>query len=361
MHPESARVIWSIISVGLLSIAGCQVPTVAHKATPARPAPPSLLEVGILQGHKDSINALAFTPDGRYLISAGYGDFSLRSWDVRTRKPIHSAATENRVKALVVSRSGEAVITGDAYGNVIFWGLTKGRLSPTRSVHNGEGQIQSLALSRNGRALAVGSYDRTVTVWDSTAGPLAKFTTEPGGSSVVAFSSTGKELVTAGQGPIFAVRDLSGKVLRALVVSKVNASSTITAIAYSPDGDHFATAHNESTHTLWDPRTWRETHNTYVTNAGTMAAAFSPDGKVLATAQHGSGVHLWDSATGREIGILKRHAGPVESIAFSPDGTLLATGSRDKTIRFWHSANLSTEPHLKTASKPKTARNFQPL
>ncbi len=352
MRSESVRRILSLAAAGLVCLAGCQARKTVLTFPATRPASPSLVEAGVLSGHKDSVNAMAFTPDGRYLVSAGYGDFSVRTWDVRQGKLIHSAATEHRVKSMVVSKSGEAVITGDVYGNVGFWSVSKGRLSRERSVHNGEGPIQSMALSRNGRTLAVGSHDRTVTVWDSLAGPKSRFVTEPGGSSVVAFSASGNELVTAGKGPIFAVRDLSGKVLRALVVSKVNASSEIVAVAYSRDGRHFATAHNESTHSLWNPATWREAHNTFVPNAATMAAAFSPDGRILATAQHGSGVHLWDSSTGREVGLLTKHTGPVESLAFSPDGKLLASGSRDRTIRLWRVQSTTTNAPTKTASVP---------
>jgi WD40 repeat protein len=203
-----------------------------------------------------------------------------------------------------------------------------------------------MALSPDGRTLAVGSHDRTVTLWSSADSPASQFETEPGGSSILAFSQNGKELVTAGQGAVFAVRDLAGRVLRALVVSKVNSNSAITAAAFSRGGRRFATAHNETTMSLWDPQSWKEIYNGFVRDAATMAAVFSPDGQVLATAQHGKGVHIWDSESGRLLAVAP-DSEPLESLAFSPDGRLLAAGRGDGVIRLW-----KTDTGIKMAGRP---------
>ena len=55
--------------------------------------------------------------------------------------------------------------------------------------------------------------------------------------------------------------------------------------------------------------------------------AFSPDGKTLASAAEG--VNLWSVANGEKIAALTGHIGWVEEAAFSPDGTTVVSGGRD--------------------------------
>jgi len=51
--------------------------------------------------------------------------------------------------------------------------------------------------------------------------------------------------------------------------------------------------------------------------------AFSPDGKQVVSGSDDRTVRLWDAATGALLQTLKGHADLVRSVAFSPDGKLL--------------------------------------
>lgn len=74
------------------------------------------------------------------------------------------------------------------------------------------------------------------------------------------------------------------------------------------------------------------------------AVAFSPDGNQLASAWDNGTVRVWDPKTGA-VRLLQGHEGRVLAIAFSQDGKQLASASRDKTVRLWDLT--STDPEVK--------------
>ena len=65
------------------------------------------------------------------------------------------------------------------------------------------------------------------------------------------------------------------------------------------------------------------------------SAAFSPDGARLVTVQTDCAAAVWDVATGALIARLVGHEGRVRTAAFSPDGRLVVTAGADKTPRVW--------------------------
>ena len=85
---------------------------------------------------------------------------------------------------------------------------------------------------------------------------------------------------------------------------------------------------------VWDLATGEDTLPVKGLRASVGRVVFSPDGQQLATAGADNVVRVWDAETGRELAALSCPDG-VGVVAFSPDGTTLAAGPEDGSIRIW--------------------------
>ena len=102
-----------------------------------------------------------------------------------------------------------------------------------------------------------------------------------------------------------------------------------------------ATACGGPSHTakLWDVETGKEVHTLkgHVTEVYRLAA--SPDGAWLASADMAGIIHVWDPATGKRLQTLRRPPGEWGDITASPDGRFLATADADGVVRLWDPLN----------------------
>lgn len=345
----------------------------AEPASPARKKtllpPDAVARLGSIRFlHGDWIHSLAFTPDGKTLVSGTHEPF-FRTWDATTGREIRRFKVEGScVDRLALSPDGRLVASSDHDGTLAVWDVVTGKqcfsrrfthsynapvawtpdgkiiaiaigqsvihlLKATegetlRQFEKGpEEQIEQLVFSPDGKLLLSSGVQKSACVWDVARGKFLR--TLEGNRDFtfcLALSPDGKRV--AGR-CTFCLWDVaSGKKIRALPAWDVNCA------AFSPDGKSVAAGCHYLLR-LMDPATgkmvreWRA-HEDHVT-----ALAFSRDGKVLASGGADKRIHLWDPATGTELRPASGHRGKVQKVVFAPDGRTVVSGSLDRTIRFW--------------------------
>jgi WD40 repeat protein len=114
--------------------------------------------------------------------------------------------------------------------------------------------------------------------------------------------------------------------------------SSVTAVAFSPDGKTVVSGSVDHTVRLWDAATGAALHTLEGHKGPVAAVASSPDGKTVVSGSNDHTVRLWDAATGSALHTLEGHMNSVTAVAFSSDGKTVVSGSGDDTVRLWDAA-----------------------
>ena len=240
------------------------------------------------RSHSGSVNSVAFSLDGRLLVSGG-GDRTLRLWDVATASLIR-------------------VFSGHV------------------------GPVGAVAFSPDGRSILSGSQDHTLRLWQTASGELVREFKTRAPITSVAFSPDGHRILSASTDGILDLWDAGSE--EAIRKFGVDAGKKLFA-AFSPDGRWIASeAAPGSRLVLWDAASGALIREIKV-DPGWHGFAFSPDGRQIA-AGSGAELKLFNTLTGRpvrtftseprsgaRIVVGEDRGWNISSVAFSPDGQRL--------------------------------------
>jgi hypothetical protein len=147
----------------------------------------------------------------------------------------------------------------------------------------------------------------------------------PGHAGVggLSFSPDGKRLAVLQGNSSISICDVS----TCRQTAHLQPTATFNALAFSEDGGRMAVAADSPAASVWDTDTGRVVVELRTHMAKVTAIAFHPRGDRLLTASPDGSVHQWDLRAGREVELpYERHEGEVRAVAYSPDGQRVASG-----------------------------------
>jgi WD40 repeat protein/tRNA A-37 threonylcarbamoyl transferase component Bud32 len=239
-----------------------------------------LLEV-VHQG--DPPQDLAFSPDGKFLASAGGS--TARIWLVETgREAAPPLEHDTTVRDIEFSADGARLMTLSDPNTVRIWSTANWTTVGVRTVFGSQDRL--LALSPDGAKFATSGVDGAVQLWNTETG-------------------------------------------NRFHLLRGHTEQVITA-AFDPTTSRLLTGSVDHTARLWSIETGEQLavlqHKNFV-----AAVSFSPDGKCVVTGSGDHAVCTWSAENGELLGSPMRHQTSVLRASFSPDGNRILTGAWDQS------------------------------
>ncbi len=345
--------------------------------------PDSGQPVGELVGHVSWVPALAFTTDGRRLISAG-ADQTIGIWDMQHLRDVtFLRGHRSEINAVAVAPDGRMLVSGCKDGSLFGWDLEN--LKGTLAFETLPRRVTSVEFFPDGRRmLSVNEGDGSVSLWDLDSlqeieqlegiGPgVTRIVLAPDGSRLYAGTHQGA-IQALDWTTHLVITNLTGWPDRGRrrgpggppagppgppgppgprggPRGRPGMRSWIGPVALVNQGRTLVVAGLDSTIRLLDTTTWATNAQWKLGESGPFFSphlVVSPNERILTVAGPPGGViEFRDLLTGKVEATVPAQNWGVSGLAFSPDGKLLAASSTDGTVHLWRTSDHQLDETLR--------------
>jgi WD40 repeat protein len=345
--------LWSVNGDSLLTIPGCE----------ANSAPSCL-------GHRQGIQSTIFSPNGKTIVSAGE-DKTIKFWDLKGHRQheIQGCKPQDKLKtqkpcpghdgivmSLAFSPDGKRLVSVSDDTTAKIWN-PDGTLLKVLTAQKGVIRSVQFSNDKNSQTFATASDDSTLNVWSDDGILLKTFKGHVDRVYSAAFTPDSHTLISGGSDRKLRFWRLD----RSLTKATRAHLDGVKSVSFSPNGQWIASAGEDHTIKLWNrtgtllkvldlDRCIPFKQPCQADKAIAYSLKFSPNSKILASANSDGKVRLW-GLNGEPMKEWSAHKGRVISVSFSPDGTVLATSGIDGLVKIW-----KLDGHLDKSFKVKNLR-----
>jgi len=278
------------------------------------------------QAHEGKVYAMAFTGDGRRLLTAGQ-DGTLKAWDYEGSSS--SRRLPGSIHDFVITAS-DRIATGND-NSITIAPLSKE--GPVKTVKV-PGYGGSLQYAREADALIYYGAKHKIYSVSSKGGKATLVHAPPANAQYGRFAvdSSGRKFAT--------VLMSSDRVSTTGVgfpmkpeLAPIPCTNVVHQMRFSADG-HLAFDQSKDI-LIADSETGEILHKLTGHQTTIIDFDFSPDGRTLASVSGDRTVRVWDWREGKELWREVAHTNEAKAVAFSPDGETVATAGTDASLRLW--------------------------
>jgi WD40 repeat protein len=263
-----------------------------------------LLPAGGGEGHQGEVFACSFTPDGAFVLSAGW-DGHLRLWDASSGQAVSALqAGPKALSACAVAPDGKHWLSGSMEGLMGVWDAVSHLPKQNFVAHIRP--ISAIRFSPDGKRLATASWDRQVTL-----------------------RGAGKEREA---------RNLSGH------------TDIVAGCRFTPDGKVLVSWGHDTTLRLWDVETGHHLATLEGHQDRVVAADVAPHGRALVSASRDGVLVFWDLQERSEVSAVRQ--GEPRACFFLPDGASVVTVDAQGWLLLLTAPGLEVQAELGTDVKP---------
>ncbi len=307
--------------------------------------------VGKLDGHKDSVNAVAFSADAS-LVATGGLDGMVRVWKCADASLVQSLEGPDEVEWLCWHPRGNVLLAGSHDGSVWMWNAPTGLCMQVLTGHSGA--VTAGGFTADGKRIVSVGEDATLRVWDPKQGTAQVTWHGPEGIPALSLAlhlSLEVAVVGLGDGTAAVVHLGTGKKLALLQGHR----ASVESVSLSPIASMAATASTDGTLCVWDLNTFTLRHR--LEHPGGVVAVQWHVSEPLIFAQCTDALlRLWDARTGKVVRAWRGHQDAPLAMAVSKDcNTLVSVGDDRVALVFANSDEHSWHPGAREAEPQQAA------
>ncbi len=281
------------------------------------------------EGHKNEINTVCLSTDGRWALSGGGNNILL--WEVATGRNLRTfQGHTGSVLSVYLSNDNRWTLSGGSDNTLRLWETETGRCLRVFQGHTN--WVRSVCLSPDGR-WALSGGGNNILLWDVATGRCIRtFLGHTNSVLSVCLSPDGCWVLSGGGDNVVRLWDITtGRCIQTFQ----GHTSWVRSVCLSPNGCWALSGSGDNTLKLWEITTGRCLQTFQGHTDGVNSVCLSTDGRWILSGGSDNTLRLWQTSTGRCIRTLEGHTSWVRSVYLSADGRWALSGGGDKTLRLW--------------------------